>query len=723
MIRLLVLAIAAITTAAHAQPLPAEIIERDKPYGGHPRQLMDVAARPLDQLKPAILIVHGGSWQSGDKRTAVSKTKFFLQEGFAVAALNYRLHPEVTPREQAEDVAGAAVWLAKNADRYGIDPRQIYVAGHASGAHIAALVGTDPYYLAKHGAKPSDLGGVIAIDAEAYDIPAELGATTLETSIGRTLRNVFTDNAAFWPVVSPAYQTAKADALPPFFIVHSAGTQNDFRQAKPFAAQLRRNGAVAVVYEAIGRDRESVYRYFGSEGDAMTEAAITFIRREANIIISQDEKKADIPDVPWLFAFEAGEEDLNGRNMTGTEITRIVTHEGRLFAGNAHKNDTENSRRGQVLRLDSREDHWELDYQMPRGFSRASSLEPVSFETDFEGMPIERLDYLLVGGAFDKKRGQAAPAGLFIRTPSGNWTKQEIGSSDAQVEMVSVDAIHGWRDPKLKRDTVLIGAGPAPLGITRGLYDPAAIGGIRFDPVPEFTPRGQEKVRGFAVCNGRMYAATDRQILQRQDGARATWEVLLDLEDLVATRPYLENLDIYWQKAYHISSFRCDRSRSKTTLAFTSLNRAFRYSPGDERPILERDLANLLRTDLGREPHYIQAHEATTIKRRGRDLEEWIGIEVYYDPDYLIARPTFPYWRTGFGKDAWYLVRTVVGGQTSYRLEEVFVPGNDPNQRPLAKIADFERSPFEKDNAIYVGGFSPWFEEVSDTAWIARGEL
>lgn len=715
------------TAAAQESMLPAEINERDKPYGGHPRQLIDVAARPLATLKPAILIVHGGSWQSGDKLTATAKTKFFLREGFAVAAMNYRLHPEVTPKDQAADVAAAAVWLAKNADRYGIDPRQIYLAGHGSGAHLVSLVGTDPAYLEPHGARPSDLGGILALDAEVYDVPTEIASTTTETTEGRLLRQVFTDNAAFWPLVSPAYRTERAERLPPFFIVHSAARANAYRQAKPFARALRKAGGVAVLYEAIGRDPESVYRFFGTETDPMTRAAIEFIRREANIeIIRKPTARGgveELPQVPWLFSFSAPEEDDSGRRLTGTQITGITTHEGRLFAGNAYPGETAEARRAQVLRLDGREDRWQLDHQLPRGYTKIAALRSVRFEKDAEGRPIEALDYLLAGATYESQDGEAARAGLFIRTPSGNWTKQDLGTVEGATDGAQVRALISWRDPQTGHDLVFAGASPSPLGIFRGRYDAASVGGLKFDAIPEFVPRGREQVVGFAVCGGRLFAATDRQILRREDGADPAWTVLTDLEDLVAIRPYLEDLDIYWQRNYAISSFRCDESEARTTLAFTTLNRAFVYVPGERLPTVEKDLANLIRTDLGREPHYVMATEATTLRQRGRDLEEWIGIEVYYDPDYLNARPEFPYWDTGFGKDAWYLVRTVIGGQTSYRLEQVTIPGNDPNTRPLARVTDFEKSPFDKDNAVYVGGFAPRFEEATNTAWIARGEL
>jgi len=725
MLRTITVAFLFLVGAVQAQPLPAEIVDRDKPYGGHPRNLIDVSARPLSTLKPAILIIHGGSWQAGDKRTARAKTKYFLSEGFAVAAMNYRLHPEVTAKEQADDVAAAAVWLAKNADAYGIDPRQIYLAGHAAGAHLASLVGTDPAYLAKYGATPADLGGIIALDSGAYDVPAEIAATTVNTVDGRTLRQVFGESPGYWSQVSPMYRVPAGKSLPPFFVAHSAGRGNVFRQAKPFAAALRGKGAVAVLYESIGRDQESIYRFFGTNEDPTTVAALNFIRREANIPIARPEKgeEGELPQVPWLFAFEAPETDMSGRRLTGTQVSTMTNHDGSIFAGNTHWKETEESRRGQIMRLDAREEQWQLDLQMPRGYTRVASLGTASFDRDSKGRPIETLNYLFAGASYEKERGKKAPAGIFIRTPSGNWAHQDLGEIAEPVEMAEVTAIGAWRDPALRLDMVFAGGSPNPLGIYRGVYDAAAPGGIRFDQRPEYQPRGRERIMGFASCAGRFYAATSRQILRRVDGKNATWEVMTDLEDIVAVRPYLDDLDIYWQKNYEISSFRCDLSTAKPRLAFTTLNRAFRYSPGDKAPRAEVNLAAFIRSELGREPHYVIASEATMMRRRGRDTEEWIGIEVYYDPNYLVARPAFPYWRTGFGKDAWYLVRTVIGGQVEYRIEEISIPGNNPNSRPLSKVAAFARSPFEDDNAVYVGGFAPWFEDVTNTAWIARGEL
>jgi acetyl esterase/lipase len=723
MLRVL-LVVLTLNTAALAQGLPAEIFDTDQPYGDHPRQVIDVAARPLSTLKPAILVVHGGDWQAGDKRSAANKVRFFLGEGFALASMNYRLHPNVTPAEQAEDVAAAAVWLARNADRYGIDPRQIYIAGHEAGAHLAALVATDPRYFGKHGARPADIGGIVLIDGPVFDIPTEMAATSEETAEGRTLRRVFGSDERRWPDLSPAYKTSEADSLPAFFVIQSAGLENAYRQAKPFLRALRQEGAIAVPYEAVARNAESIFRFFGTEGDPATEALITFVRREANIPVAraEDGRTADLPPVPWSFAFSAPEEDQRGMSLTGTQITEIVTHDARLFAGNAYPRETDVTPRGQVFRLDAAEDRWQLDLQMPRGYVKAASLAPARFEKDSEGRPIEPLDYLFVGAKVERGEAEDVPAGIFIRTPSGNWTKQDLGLAPGAGSS-EVSALVAYRDPETGQDHIFAGASPAPHGIYRGTYDAAATGGIRFDDAPEFAPRAFETVIGFTSCRDTLYAATSRAILMRKNGERPSWEMILDLQDLVAFRPYLEPLDVFWQREWSMGSFRCDESRAKPTLAFTALGRAFRFSPGDDLPVLETSLAGLIQNQLGRKPHFVTAGQATTVRQRGRDLEEWIGLEVYYDPNYIASMPGFPHWRTGFGKDGLYVVRTVIGGQTNYRIESINVPGLDPNRRPFARVMDFEISPFNRDHAIYAGGFAPWFEDVSNTAWMTRGEL
>ncbi|MEM7739353.1 MAG: alpha/beta hydrolase [Pseudomonadota bacterium] len=709
---------------AAAQPLPAEVFERDKQYGDHPRQVIDVAARPLSVMKPAILFVHGGDWQAGDKRPATSKSAYFLSEGFAMASMNYRLFPEVSPREQAQDVAEAAVWLARNAGRYGIDPEQIFLTGHGAGAHLVALVGTDPSYLKPFGAKPGDLGGVITLDSGAYDIPAQMERTTQEAQYGRTLRQIFTQDADLWPSLSPAYKVDQSDGLPPFFVVYTQERADALRQARPFANALRKSGGIAMSFEAPGLTHNSLFRRFGTVNDETTEETLNFIRREANIPIQPLTQLAErkTPAINWYFSFDAPETDEMQRRLSGTEVTGIVTHNDQLYAAVSSWNESEAPQRGQILKLTGVEEHWNLELQMPRRYTRASTLLPVSFTTNVDGLPIDEVTYLFVGAAYEKPADEPGAAGLFIRPPSGAWAKQTIGQSDDGEPMTSVRAIAPWRDPETGVDHVFIGAAPSPLGIYRGAVDPAFPGGIGFMPTPEFVPLPGQGITGFADCGGHLYASTNQQILERQDGAEPRWAVVLDLAEDSDILPYAAELNPLWQEREEIKALRCDRARGGTNLLFHVYNRAWRFVPGAGGPLPEANIAQLVRSMTGRTAHLVMAQDATLMRFLDGDTEEWIGLEILYDEEYLETFPEFPYWASGFGKDAFYLVRTVIGGVTQFRLEYLSVVGNDPYQRPLARVRDFEKSPFERDNAVYAAGFAPWFEQVEGSGWITRGE-
>jgi acetyl esterase/lipase len=91
-------------------------------------------------LLTVILCVHGGHWDAGgkDRCPAVS----LVQDGYAVASINYRLARTAPFPAQLEDCKAAVRWLRANASIYNLDPDRIGVWGYSSGGHLAALLGT-----------------------------------------------------------------------------------------------------------------------------------------------------------------------------------------------------------------------------------------------------------------------------------------------------------------------------------------------------------------------------------------------------------------------------------------------------------------------------------------------------------------------------------------------------------------------------------------------------
>lgn len=106
-------------------------------YGQDARQQLDLYI-PMDdseqqQLKPVILFIHGGSWQSGSKEDYLFVGESFSKAGYVTAIMNYRLAPQHKYPDYVRDTALALRWLTDHAKEYGADPEQMIVMGHSAG--------------------------------------------------------------------------------------------------------------------------------------------------------------------------------------------------------------------------------------------------------------------------------------------------------------------------------------------------------------------------------------------------------------------------------------------------------------------------------------------------------------------------------------------------------------------------------------------------------------
>ncbi len=190
---------------------------------------------------PLVIFVHGGGWKRGDKNNATgsSKAPHYLEQGYAFASINYRLVPEATVEQQAADVASSIAYLREHAQRLGIDPKRVVLMGHSAGAHLSALVGTDPQYLRGVGLDVSALSGVIPLDGAAYDVPAQM------TDGARFMSDTYSQAFGIDPnrqrALSP-YWHAAAPNSPSFLILH-VDRDDGARQSKALSDALRKGGA------------------------------------------------------------------------------------------------------------------------------------------------------------------------------------------------------------------------------------------------------------------------------------------------------------------------------------------------------------------------------------------------------------------------------------------------------------------------------------------------
>ncbi|MCD0467101.1 alpha/beta hydrolase [Flavobacterium sp. ENC] len=94
------------------------------------------------KLNPAVILIHGGGWKSGNKNQMHELAQEIASKGYSCFAIEYRLSPEAKYPEGIYDVKNAIRFIKDNAKRFRVDPDKIAVLGCSSGGQMAALIGT-----------------------------------------------------------------------------------------------------------------------------------------------------------------------------------------------------------------------------------------------------------------------------------------------------------------------------------------------------------------------------------------------------------------------------------------------------------------------------------------------------------------------------------------------------------------------------------------------------
>ena len=93
----------------------------------------------------AVIVVHGGGWEAGDKQTYVSPLLDVLaRSGLAYFSIDYRLTPYVSNADQVEDVRSAVRYVRTHAERFHVDPDRISLAGESAGGQLVTQLASLP---------------------------------------------------------------------------------------------------------------------------------------------------------------------------------------------------------------------------------------------------------------------------------------------------------------------------------------------------------------------------------------------------------------------------------------------------------------------------------------------------------------------------------------------------------------------------------------------------
>jgi acetyl esterase/lipase len=212
---------------------------------------------------PVVFFVHGGTWQFGKRSQVNAKPAFLLANGFCFVSIDYRLLPEADVATQVSDVEKAYAYIRANIAQHGGDPNRIVGMGHSAGCHLIALTGM-------RGGLPG-LAALLLDDTRAYD----LAALAKNGGMVQAYARVFSD-PSHWAALSPA-SYVDGRKHPPTFIAYSRASGRG-EDSKAFAERLRATGTKVTLFDGSAYTHMSINRDFGRDGEALTAAALAFLK-------------------------------------------------------------------------------------------------------------------------------------------------------------------------------------------------------------------------------------------------------------------------------------------------------------------------------------------------------------------------------------------------------------------------------------------------------------
>lgn len=165
-------------------------------------------------LRPVIVFIHGGNWDSGSKNIYTFIGRRLAKQGCVAVIINYRLAPGVQVPAMADDCARAVKWTKQHIATYGGDPERIFAMGHSAGGGLAALLATDNALFTKLGLSENPVKGAILDDPAGLDMYDYL--KKMEYPNDEQYLVPYGKDPAVWRAMSPLYYVHKG--IPPMLL-------------------------------------------------------------------------------------------------------------------------------------------------------------------------------------------------------------------------------------------------------------------------------------------------------------------------------------------------------------------------------------------------------------------------------------------------------------------------------------------------------------------------
>jgi pectinesterase len=180
------------------------------------------------KLSPAIIIIHGGGWRTGNKNQHIALAQRLADLGYVCFLPEYRLSTEALFPAAVHDLKASIRWVRGNAKMYQVDTNKIATLGFSAGGQLSALLGSTAHLADFEGSEgnqnhSSKVNAVIDIDGILAFIHPESGEGD-DTKRTSAATNWFgfskTENPQLWEQGSALTHAGKNS--PPTLFLNSA---------------------------------------------------------------------------------------------------------------------------------------------------------------------------------------------------------------------------------------------------------------------------------------------------------------------------------------------------------------------------------------------------------------------------------------------------------------------------------------------------------------------
>ena len=431
-----------------------------------------------------------------------------------------------------------------------------------------------------------------------------------------------------------------------------------------------------------------------------------------------------IPAQEWQQSFIAGNLDINGLFMGGSEVLHLVPHKNKLFASIGYWEDENNIWYGgndlnlgwaQIICLANEDDSWKVDFDLGLNYLRPEILKQVIFTKDYNGNTLDAPDTLLIVGAYSPNYiSGIVTANIFVRNDAnGLWDPVLVYEGGFPAgENYSMRDIEIYTDQVTGIENLIISVGTQ--GIFSGKYNPNIDGKIEMGLNPEIGPLSIRSL-GIAIANNSLYFSSGNKIFKRNDGFNPSYDVVHDFLDLgsninsavggirglsTISNPsgVNESMLLMW----------CPNGQSRGTI--------FRLDPSESQGfdrVYETKISLLVEDYLPgvTVTYLLGAYNEFYSFTDPASNEEYhiIGIES------LLQGENYPTWNS-FYSGAIFVLRD---NSAQYELQEIN-GAIDFEDNPLVAVRCYVKSPFENEDALYFGGFDPNGYTSTNNAWIYK---